>query len=263
MIIKTLLENTTSCPGILCEHGLSLLIELPNMTILFDSGASGLFAVNANLLREDLSRVDLMILSHAHSDHGGGIRTFLSLNDHAPVYVSRYAFDGQYNSKGLFNGIDLTLKNDPRIRMLGTYTKLSENAEVFSCNDRPPKHKIIPFGLQMKENGKLVPEDFRHEQYLVLTDNGKRVVISGCSHKGVLNVMDWLRPDILIGGFHFMKVEFDKEGCAFLDNACRELLSYDCEYYTCHCTGLEQYDYLKEQMGDRLHYLSGGMTLTL
>lgn len=263
MIIKTLLENTTSCPGILCEHGLSLLIELPDMTILFDSGETGIFADNAALMKEDLSRVDLMILSHAHSDHGGGIARFLSLNDHAPVYVSRFSFDDHFGSEGNYNGIDRALEGHPQIRLLGEHEKLAEGVEIFACNEMGFRHRIRPFGLQMGLNGKMVPEDFRHEQYLVLDREGKRIVISGCSHKGVLNVMNWLHPDILIGGFHFMKVLFDEEGCAFLDAAAQELLSYDCTYYTCHCTGLPQYEYLKEKMGDRLHYLSGGMTLTL
>ena len=55
----------------------------------------------------------------------------------------------------------------------------------------------------------------------------------------------------------------DEEGCAYLDAAAEELLSYDCTYYTCHCTGLVQYGYLKARMGDRLSYLAGGDVLNL
>ena len=46
------------------------------------------------------------------------------------------------------------------------------------------------------------PDDFSHEQYLVLEEGGRRVVFSGCSHKGICNIAAWLRPDVLIGGFH-------------------------------------------------------------
>ncbi|MBQ9563096.1 MAG: MBL fold metallo-hydrolase [Lachnospiraceae bacterium] len=263
MKIRALLENTSACPGILCEHGLSLWIEFGSLVILFDSGETGIFADNARAMGLDLNRVDAMILSHGHSDHGGGIARFLKENDHAPVYVSRYAFDLHYGTKGNYNGIDQALKDNPRIRPLGEYTALAAGIEVYACNEGEFVHKIRPFGLLMDDHGRKVPEDFRHEQYLVLTERGKRTVISGCSHKGILNVMHWLHPDVLIGGFHFMNVVFDDEGCAYLDAAAEELLSYDCTYYTCHCTGLTQYGYLKARMGKRLSYLAGGGEIDL
>lgn len=263
MKIRALLENTSCRPGILSEHGLSLWIEFGEHVILFDSGETGMFADNAKTMGLDLNRVDAMILSHGHHDHGGGIARFLQENDHAPVYVSRYAFGLHYGTKGNYNGIDLDLKDNPRIRFLGEYQGLTRGVEVYSCNEMEFTHKIRPFGLQMDKDGEMVPEDFRHEQYLVLTERGRRIVISGCSHKGILNVMHWLHPDVCIGGFHFMNVEFDDEGCAYLDAAAKELLSYDCIYYTCHCTGLAQYGYLKARMGKKLHYLAGGDEIIL
>ena len=114
-------------------------------------------------------------------------------------------------------------------------------------------------GLLVEEEGIRKPDDFRHEQYLLLEEQGKRILISGCSHKGILNIMDAFRPDVLVGGFHFMKMEDE----TFLTRAAQQLLEYDTVYYTGHCTGQKQYDFLKNLMGDRLHYISAGTVLEI
>jgi 7,8-dihydropterin-6-yl-methyl-4-(beta-D-ribofuranosyl)aminobenzene 5'-phosphate synthase len=96
MHITALVENTAVRDELGSEHGLSLYIETDNHKILFDSGAADTFAKNAALLGVDLSAVDIAFLSHAHYDHGGGLKTFLSLNGSAKVYVGETAFDGYY-----------------------------------------------------------------------------------------------------------------------------------------------------------------------
>ncbi len=96
-------------------------------------------------------------------------------------------------------------------------------------------------GLTVMKDGVFVPDDFRHEQYLLIEEAGRRILISGCSHKGVVNIMEWFRPDVLIGGFHFMKLPTDN----VLQSYAERLDGYDCDYYTCHCTGTEQYEYMK------------------
>lgn len=86
---------------------------------------------------------------------------------------------------------------------------------------------------------------------------------SGRSHKGVLNAEEWLLPDVLVGGFHFMKLGHAGDGSPALDAAARGLMRHGITYYTCHCTGTGQYEYLKAQMKDRLDYLSCGQELVI
>ena len=97
MKIQVLMENTTHLDGIRAEHGLSLYIEPLGHKILMDMGQSDAFADNAAAMGVDLSQVDLAILSHGHYDHGGGLKRFLEIIVHTPVYLSLHAFGDHRN----------------------------------------------------------------------------------------------------------------------------------------------------------------------
>ncbi len=261
MKITVLLENTALLPALQAEHGLSLLLETAEGKLLFDMGQTAAFAENAEKLGVDLAAVDWAVLSHGHYDHGGGIRRFLEVNDKAPLYLNRHAFEKHLSGTERDIGLDPALQGHPRLVMVGEELSLTGNMTLFSCNTREKSHALDPAGLTMLERGSIVPEDFRHEQYLLIRDGGRKILISGCSHKGILNIMDWFRPDVLVGGFHFMNLDPEGAGRAALDQAAAELLSHNAVYYTCHCTGLAQFDYLKKAMGDRLHYIAAGQQI--
>ena len=255
MKVVTLMENTACREDLCFEHGLSLYIETEGKNILFDAGQSAAFADNAETLGVDLGKVDFAVLSHGHYDHSGGLGTFLEINKTAPVYVSSHAFEPHYNALGKYLGVDLSLQAHPGIRYVAQETALAEGITLHRLEATPSDTA----GLLMEENGARKPDDFRHEQYLLIEEKGKRILISGCSHKGILNIVDAFRPDILIGGFHFMKTEDEK----VLKAAAERLLEYDTVYYTGHCTGQKQYDYLKSVMGEKLHYIAAGTMLEL
>ena len=263
MIITALMENTAIEDGFLFEHGLSLHIQTREHRVLFDTGQSNGFIANAGRLGIDLAAVDMAVLSHGHYDHGGGLMGFLALNDHAPVYVSRYAFDGFYAGEERYIGLEPALKANPRLVPAGDSLTIGNELTLFSCNERSRPYVMDSYGLNVLRDDALMPDDFRHEQYLLIQEEGKRVLISGCSHKGILNIMSWLKPDVLIGGFHFMKVDPAGLEQSVLDEAARVLLEHNAVYYTCHCTGLPQYEYLKQRMGNRLRYLAAGQQIVL
>lgn len=263
MIVKALMEDTSLNPAFQAEHGLSLYIEANGHNILFDAGQSPLFAQNAVKLGVDLSKVDFAVLSHAHYDHSGGLRTFLSLNPDAPVYVSRFAFDECLNNAGEPIGLDDTLQGDPRLVFVKDSLMLAEGFEIFSGKERTLMQPVESFGLKTRRGGTVIPDDFRHEQYLLVTQGNKRVLISGCSHKGIINIAHWFRPDVLIGGFHYVKLDPQGDGKAALDAATDELLRCPTVYHTCHCTGVPQYQYLKVRMQARLFYISAGQEITV
>jgi len=257
MKITVLMENTACRDDLVCEHGLSLYIEAASKRILFDAGQTGAFADNAEKLGVDLSQVDLCILSHGHYDHGGGLKRFLEVNDHAPIYVSRHAFGDYYNGEEKYIGLDWELLNEERITFVRDNLTLTDQLSLHACTGFPLPYYTDPYGMQVKRRDALEVDDFRHEIYLLIRDGERRIIVSGCSHRGVLNIKTWFAPDVFIGGFHLMKLDPEKESTRLKFTA-MELLQKDTVYYTGHCTGEKQYDVLKTHMGERLNRLSTG-----
>lgn len=258
MKIICLAENTSVNENIGYEHGLSLYIEVNNLKILFDMGQSDLFIHNAKKLGVDLSQVDIAVLSHGHYDHGGGLKAFMDINSKAPVYISQYAFEPHYNGTEKYIGLDVCLKDSKQFHVNEDFLEIANGLSLFHLNKSTLKHPINSGGLNMLQNGELLAEDFRHEQYLLLEENAKRLLISGCSHKGVLNIMESFSPDIFIGGFHFSKFPLDEK----LKDYAQYLDSFNTTYYTCHCTGVEQFEFMEKYMS-KASYLSSGQIIEL
>ena len=259
MKISVLMENTSRNPALEAEHGLSLYIETTDLRLLFDTGATGAFVSNAQKMGIDLAKVDALVLSHGHYDHGGGIERFLECNSRAPVYLSAHAFEEHYNGAGKYIGLAGNLQDHPRLVSVSGGLVLAPGVTLDCCLDRQPQYPLEPFGLQVRRKGIRYPETFDHELYLVVHQQQK-ICFSGCAHRGVENILHWLEPDVLVGGFHFKQLLPQDPR---LELAAQRLKKIPCQYYTCHCTGEVQYDYLKTQLGDQLHYLSTGDVLEL
>ena len=259
MRITVLVENTANNENFETEHGLSLYIETENKKILFDMGQGDLFAKNADKLGIDLKCVDIAVLSHGHYDHGGGLSEFLSRNDKATVFVNKGAFLPYYNGKHKYIGLDGELENHPRVTLVDDEYRISDELILLSCNDKTRKVDFGCFGLSKRIGDEFLPDDFTHEQYLLINDKGRNILISGCSHKGILNIAEWFSPYALVGGFHFSKIPLDD---GRLLSAARELDRYQTEFYTCHCTGEEQYEFMRRYM-KRLNYIRCGDTVVI
>ena len=255
MRIISLVENTTN-KDLQTEHGLSLYIEAAGQKILFDTGQSDLFARNAEKMSVDLKTVDICILSHGHYDHGGGLKTFATINDTAPIYMNKNAFGLHYHGDERYIGLNRDWLHDEelqhRINYLDGGMEIDKDISIVAPGNNR-KVDMGSAGLCVKENDEYRAEDFRHEHYLLIKENGKRILISGCSHQGIINIMDWYKPDVLIGGFHFMNQDHGET----LQKYGEMLDKYDTEYYTCHCTGVEQYEFLRHYI-KHLQYLSEG-----
>ncbi len=258
MKITSLLENTTCRADMQTEHGLSLYIETGKHKILFDMGQTDLFSQNAKTLGVSLAEVDFAVLSHGHYDHGGGLSVFLSENDRAPVYVHRNAFLPHYNGTQKYIGLDTSLACHPRLIFTDGEYRIADGVTLFSCNDSNRPRSFGTGGLTERVGEKFIDDDFRHEQYLLIEEDGRRVLISGCSHKGICDIATWFSPDVLVGGFHVSKLPLDET----LSDAARFLAGYPTDYYTCHCTGETQYRYMKQYL-PRLHYLACGDQMTV
>ena len=262
MTVTSLLENTAATPAVSSEHGLSLLVETASRRILFDMGQTDLFARNARALGIDLTAVDTAVLSHGHYDHGGGLAAFLEINSTAPVFVAADAFCPHYNGAQRYIGLDTSLMSHPRLRVAEGDLDLGDGLTLLTQKGRPRSHSLGSFGLTERVGDTFIPDDFRHEQYLLIEDplseGGRRILLSGCSHASILDIAEWFRPDVLIGGFHVSKMDCGDNLAALA----RALSERDADYYTCHCTGEAQYAFMGKYM-PRLRYLACGESITI
>jgi len=259
MFIKCLVENTNG--GLKSAHGVCFYVETANHKLLFDLGPSALFYKNAMAAGIDISAVDTVIISHGHSDHGGGLETFLKHNSKATVYIQKDAFEKHY-TKALFLNIPISLNQKfathKQIKLIEGDYKIDDELLLFvSHGDVLPS----PMNLSLLDKNKK-PDDFHHEQSLLITEN-KKVLFTGCSHKGLFNILNSLgqKVDVQIGGFHLYNPVAGKTAPdEFLSAFKAELAKRDQTFYTCHCTGEKAYNYLKN---DRVKYFCCGMDLTI
>lgn len=287
MKITVLTENTISKNAEISklplqgEHGLSLFIQTQNKNILFDMGQTNLFAKNASLLGINLQTVDFAILSHGHYDHGGlssplpatlkneyfGIEAFAHINQKAPIFINSNAFSQNYNASKKYIGLNQELlqsKIADRFIFVQDEKEITQNIKLFSCNSYKKSVATNAFGLMQLQNGTFVPDNFNHEHYLLIQENDKKILISGCSHKGILNIVEWFKPDFLIGGFHFKSLDVENPCQKLeLESYAKKLASYNTKYFTCHCTGTEQFEILKSIMKEKVEYISTGDVINI
>lgn len=268
MKITVLVEDTSSFNEYKKEKGLSLYIATENHKILFDCGLGSKFSKNAKKMAIDLSNVDIVFISHGHLDHGRGLDEFIKVNKTAVIYIQTTTF-GQYygkkNDKLYYGGLNQKLLTNPRLTFSNGSTKIDNELQIIS--KVPPKKEIK--NLFMKVSGNYIPDTFEHEQSLVISENGKKVLISGCSHCGIDRILSRAietcgKIDYVLGGFHLIQYDFDNtDDLAEIDTLAKDLLMDDIIYYTCHCTSTRGYSYLKKSMGDRIGHLSTGNTINI
>ncbi len=261
MKIYTLVENSKKKDSAFAaEHGISLYFEHKGKRILFDTGATGAFIYNATLLGIDLSKVDVCIISHAHWDHTGGLTDFLAINNHAKVYMKRQVQDDFY-SKKLFKTVRTGLdpkffeKFADRIEFLDDDVEVSSG--VFAANIK--KYRQLPLYTSImykKESGRLVRDDLSHELFIAVSVGSEVLVITGCSHNGIINILMSAQEKFgkvkgVIGGFHLngfkvLGVRVKKEPPSELRAIAKYIRNQKIKkVYTGHCTGAKPLEKLE------------------
>lgn len=268
--LTVLLENTSGDPRCHFAHGLSLFLETPGHRILFDTGPDASFLKNAELLAADVENADLCVLSHAHSDHTGGLRAFLRVNTVAQVYA-RPEILGHYGSVRLGeqtreNGLAPDLKHSPRLRLTQSPHRIDGELLLFQSPVGGGAELPSNNYLRKRVDGQWVQDDFLHEQNLIIQTPGKSVLLVGCAHGGAGYILERAAelmggyPDILVGGFHFLQgpgIDLAKTE-AMAEALARQLLRTPTQCYTCHCTGPAAFGKMREIMGEQVKPLSTG-----
>ncbi len=125
----------------------------------------------------------------------------------------------------------------------GDFT-IDNELSLFTVNDKSLSYSPMNDVLYDKHG----LDGFRHEQNLIISGD-KSVLIMGCGHSGVVNIMktaEQYNPQICIGGFHLTNPVTKKTvSTSLLDNISESLNSYsETQFYTCHCTGMSVFEYL-------------------
>lgn len=268
MRIVNLIENTPGAEGCLYEHGLSFYIETENHKLLVDTGASDAFIKNAHTLGIDLTKVDTVILSHGHYDHSGGILPFTVLNPTARIYMQKNAANDFYHKNEnleKYIGIDKEIGKLSQVTWVEKDLVIDEELTLFgSVTGR----RLWPQGnLELKEyvDGTFLQDTFSHEQYLVLTNGEEKLLVSGCAHNGVLNILEkyyelyGAYPHAMISGFHMRKkTDYTETDIAMMEETAMELSKTDTMFYTGHCTGEFPFEVMKNILGEQLIYVHSG-----
>lgn len=269
MKITVIIEDTAGERDLSSEHGLSIYIETEKHRILADTGASPLTWENAEKLGIDLEGIDTVFLSHSHYDHSGGIMSFYKINNRARLFLRKSALGGYYHGEK-YIGTDPDTASLPFLCFTGDSCVLDSEISFFSGIDgkrcRPESNLI----LSEMRDGRKIPDSFRHEQCLVIENGGKTVLVSGCAHNGILNILDRFsqlysrEPDIVISGFHMMKDEpYTAEDISVIEKTAAELSCMNTVFYTGHCTSEPAFDIMKPIMKDKLQKLYPGKNINI
>ena len=218
--VQILVDNVANAgPG---EWGFSAIIEADGQRILFDTGASDLFRKNADTLGQNLLQLDFVALSHGHWDHTWGLGELvrLYLKNHEakrPTIIAHpRTFERTLNPKGAENGpllsldslqdrFPLNLTAEP-LWITENLLWLGEIKRKFAFEYVEPKSKRIVDGVNEPD---LSPDDTA----LVYRTPEGIVIITGCSHSGICNIIDQAmdltgddRVLDIIGGTHLLQI---------------------------------------------------------
>ncbi|MBR4549404.1 MAG: MBL fold metallo-hydrolase [Oscillospiraceae bacterium] len=264
----TVLIDNVAVEPLVGEWGLSILIEADGLKILLDAGESGQFVRNAATLQTDLAQVDVGVLSHAHYDHADGMEAFFACNDRAKFLLREGCRencfgikDGELHYNGIRKG--MLSRFADRIRFVSGAFPLAEG--IWLLPHRAADYSPIARrnDLYVKEDGCCRPDDFSHEQSLVVETEKGLVIFNSCSHTGVKNCLDDVREMLgdhsvyaYVGGLHLFKLT-DGELSAFAEELRAGGVS---QILTGHCTGEHAIAFLRQLLGDRVRQLSAGFT---
>lgn len=272
MKLVVLVENHALDPKLKQEHGLSVYVEKDGFRMVYDMGETGVFMDNARQLGIDLSDLDAIAFSHNHCDHCGGFLSYVKMGykpvpvyvhkgyfrrkwwDHtkdpvdAPTYERGMEFIGPVMSPDYFyqNGYlkfrmlpDDVFEIAPDIYLLGNFLVDRENE---------PPH---PSSTMEVDPVTFVLDDFRDEQICVIRTEKGLLVLSGCAHNGIMNILTTIERRFpgekiraVFGGTHLVQSE-EPRIQKTID--CINVKSMDC-VGVCHCTGMAAIDQFKARV---------------
>ena len=246
--IKVLVDNNTIIDKYYTgEPGLSLLLETCGKRILFDTGYSDVFLRSAELMGEDLTDLDAVVLSHGHNDHTWGLAHLIQYYDRRFV-KKRPTLIAHPNAFERKRGGGLEIGMMTSREVLASYFDIVETPEPLRMTDDLTWLGEIPRVIEPKRavgtrfvNGAETEDFCLDDSALAYKNASGIVIITGCSHSGICNVINHARNVTgcskvldVIGGFHMLGVPAEEMNntIAWLEK------NPPAELHPCHCTDL-------------------------
>lgn len=220
MTVTTLIENHSADNRLTPQYGLSLYLTDGNFSLLLDTGSDGEFLKNADALGIDLHGLDILVLSHGHSDHTGGVKPMLEADIAAKeMYMGENFFTPRYKRKtGRLCPLSTQFSEEylmtrkikyfllqPGVHQL--HKKIYLVTGIPSVNDieLPNENLVCQCGREY------ITDPFSEETVVVVKGDNGLAILSGCSHSGIINTCEWVsrlfeQPvHTFIGGTHLME----------------------------------------------------------
>ena len=255
--------------GAMAEHGWSVWIETPGASYLFDTGEGVSLRNNLRVLGKNVSGGDAILLSHHHVDHTGGLLDAIgevgSRTRQVPIYAHPDLFKLSYSER---NGA-LTFIAVPHARRAletaGADFRLDAGwrnvGEGIVMTGEIPRHTRFetPDTAMRHENaqGRLVLDPVRDDQPVVIDTSDGLVVILGCSHAGIINILHYIvertgtsQIHTVMGGTHL-----GPAGEEMVAGTIAALHAFDIERIgVSHCTGPQVAARMAAEFGDRFFF---------
>lgn len=256
------------------QHGVSYLIQHGNVNILFDTGQEAEPILhNIDLLKLSPSIITHVFLSHCHYDHTGGLLGILKkigrkvpLIAHPDIFRPNLIMDPYLREVGVLYSKE-EIGQYAYLYLIKSPIELFKN--IYSTGeiaDRLDFEKIRLKLFTINKDGELKVDNMMDDMSLAIKTDSGLVVISGCSHAGIISIVrhsikitDIDKVRAVIGGFHLIDADENKinETVKWLDKLKVE------EVYTGHCTGLKAEGIMQKHFGNRFHKLHSGMIIKL
>jgi len=270
--IKILIENTVFQPDVCAEHGLAIYLKTRDHTLLFDAGQTEGFLRNSSVFGTPLEEIEKIIISHGHYDHCGGLLPLLEKNTRAEVYCKEEAlipkFSDTYQEKRQINLplIHAYKKHPSRFCFVKENHELFPGVWIISHIIQKTKFENDDAKLYCLSENQFIKDPFDDEIFLLIEDDNQLHLITGCSHRGIINMIHtatMLFPGKSIksvtGGFHLRNKDEQRIQLVakYLNESQIEQIN------VCHCTGIEEYLVIKKIFRGKTSYLSTGMLVKL
>ncbi len=247
--IKVVVENTCYYPELMAEHGLSLWIESDDLNILFDTGQSGtVLQNNIDILGMDLSKLSCIVLSHGHYDHCAGLK-FLSVSksivSKIPIFAHPYILRPKFKRCPLGKrniGVDSGVWEQVEKKFLLNFGfSTIKLAESTFCLRGMDFNSEIDKRFVLSDNS---VDEFLDETYLLLVSRQGGILVSGCGHRGVENVIRWVIDNLgimviaIVGGLHMTgddKLTYRRRASVLYGLGVKEIYPMHCVSFTAKC----------------------------